>query len=81
MNAMLKQLIYSGLRKLVFGAGAVWVAWLVKNGICTEADVTRVIEVAAAALMLAVPLLWTFVKAMLEKRVTAKDDLPVAPPV
>ena len=58
----LKALIASLIRKALFGAGAVWIAKLIEQGILTDGDVTRFIEIAAAGTLIVVPALWTYIK-------------------
>jgi len=68
MNDTLKILIGSLIRKVVFGAGLVYIDWLTKKGIATSGDVERFIEIAVAALLILVPALWTVVKGWLAKK-------------
>lgn len=68
MNDMIKGLLASMLRKIIFGAGAVYIAYLTEKGIATSGDVERLIEIAVAALLILVPALWTAVKNLLAKK-------------
>jgi hypothetical protein len=65
MNDMIKTLLASIIRKVVFGAGAVYIAYLTEKGIATSGDVERFIEITVAALLILVPALWTTVKGWL----------------
>jgi hypothetical protein len=71
MNEMVKSLLASIIRKVVFGVGAVYIAYLTEKGIATSGDVERFIEIAVAALLILVPALWTAVKKWLAARKSA----------
>ena len=68
MIELLKPLLFSFLRKVVFALGAGWLLALMQKGILTDADVSRFIEILVAALLVAVPALWSFVRDWLKKR-------------
>jgi hypothetical protein len=62
MNDIIKGLLTTWLRKIVFGAGMVWIAYLTEKGIANTSDVERLIEIAVAAVLILVPGLWTWAK-------------------
>lgn len=58
----IKILLASVVRKLVFSAGAVWIAKLVEQGVLTNADVDRAVEIAMALALIGGSALWSYIK-------------------
>lgn len=70
---LVKPLILSALRKVVFGTGVVglFIAELIKSGQITEADVSSTVVFVVSVILTAIPLLWSFVRDLI-KGVKAK---------
>lgn len=68
MNDGVKKFLASLIRKVLFAGGGLWLIRLVNQGVLTDADVTRLIEIAAALALVAGSAVWTLVKAWLAKR-------------
>lgn len=62
MSDIIKGLLTTWLRKIVFGAGMVWITYLTQKGIANTSDVERFIDIAVAAILILVPGLWTWAK-------------------
>lgn len=68
MNDGARKFVASLIRKVLFAGGGVWLINLVERGVLTDADVTRLIEIAVALALMACSALWTLVKTWLAKR-------------
>ena len=62
MNEIIKGLLASWIRKIIFGAGMVWVTYIVEKGIANTSDIERFIDILVAALLILVPALCTIIK-------------------
>lgn len=71
---LIKPLILSALRKIMFGTGVVglFVSELIKSGQITEADVSSTVVFVVSAFLTAVPLVWSFIRDLI-KGIKAKS--------
>ena len=64
----IKILSASLARKVVFSVGAAWIAKLVEQGVLTNADVDRAVEIAMALALIGGSALWSYVKRKLDRQ-------------
>jgi hypothetical protein len=62
MKTMAYSIINSLIRKLIFGAGATAIAWLVESGIFDEATIEKIVVGIVALVAMLVSALWTWAK-------------------
>ncbi len=62
ITTAIQKLVGSLIRKLVFGTGAMVVAFLVDQGLLADADIEKIVAALIGLAMMAVAALWTYVK-------------------
>ena len=71
----LKKWVGSMIRKGLFAVAGVWIAKLIESGVLTDGDITRIIEIAGALLVMAITSLWSsvilpWIKKIMTKKVS-----------
>ncbi len=72
---LLKQLILSSLRKVVFGSGVIglFIANMIKSGQITEGDVNSTIVFIVSLILTIIPLLWSFIRDLVKTKASLSN--------